>query len=49
MVTRDTCLEDGRGVLAVITDEVRARLAEAAQSMSAGVRSNLVDLSPSLS
>jgi DNA-binding MarR family transcriptional regulator len=44
MVTRDTCLEDGRGVLAVITDEGRARLAEAAPTHVAGVRSNLVDL-----
>ncbi|MDF3305015.1 MarR family transcriptional regulator [Rhodococcus sp. ACS1] len=44
MVTRDTCLEDGRGVLAVITDEGRARLADAAPTHVAGVRSNLVDL-----
>ncbi|MEV0947193.1 MarR family transcriptional regulator [Rhodococcus sp. NPDC049939] len=44
MVTRSTCLEDGRGVLAVITDEGRARVAEAAPTHVAGVRSNLIDL-----
>ncbi|WP_072689200.1 MarR family winged helix-turn-helix transcriptional regulator [Rhodococcus marinonascens] len=44
MVTRGTCLEDGRGVLAVITDEGRARLAAAAPTHVAGVRRNLVDL-----
>ncbi|AOW95139.1 MarR family transcriptional regulator [Rhodococcus sp. WMMA185] len=44
MVTRSTCVEDGRGVLAVITDEGRARLVDAAPTHVAGVRRNLVDL-----
>lgn len=44
MVTRDTCIEDGRGVLAVITDEGRRRLAAAAPTHVAGVRRNLVDV-----
>ncbi|SLB97352.1 MarR family transcriptional regulator [Mycobacteroides abscessus subsp. abscessus] len=41
---RDTCVEDGRGVLARITEEGRRRLAEAAPTHVAGVRNNLVDL-----
>ncbi|NLE80645.1 MAG: MarR family transcriptional regulator [Rhodococcus sp.] len=44
MVVRDTCIEDGRGVLAVITDEGRRRLAVAAPTHVVGVRRNLVDL-----
>lgn len=44
IVVRDTCAEDGRGVLARITDEGRARLAAAAPTHVDGVRSNLVDL-----
>lgn len=44
IVVRDTCVEDGRGVLARITDEGRRRLADAAPTHLAGVRNNLVDL-----
>ncbi|RVW00302.1 MarR family winged helix-turn-helix transcriptional regulator [Rhodococcus xishaensis] len=44
MVERGQCAEDGRGVLAVITDEGRRRLAEAAPTHVAGVRSYLIDL-----
>ena len=44
MVERSQCVEDGRGVLAVITDEGRRRLAEAAPTHLAGVRRYLVDL-----
>ena len=44
IVVRDTCVEDGRGVLARITEEGRRRLAEAAPTHVAGVRNNLVDL-----
>jgi len=44
LVVRDTCDEDGRGVLAVITDTGRARLATAAPSHVAAVRRCLIDL-----
>lgn len=44
MVSRDACLEDGRGVLAIITEEGRSRLAQAAPTHVAGVRKYLVDL-----
>lgn len=44
MVVRGTCVEDGRGVLAIITEEGRRRLAAAAPTHVASVRSNLVDL-----
>lgn len=44
IVVRTTCAEDGRGVLAQITDEGRRRLAAAAPTHVAGVRKNLVDL-----
>lgn len=44
LVVRDTCDEDGRGVLAVITDDGRARLAAAAPSHVAAVRRCLIDL-----
>lgn len=44
LVVRDTCLDDGRGVLAVITDEGHRRLAEAAPTHVRSVRAHLVDL-----
>ncbi|WP_425503978.1 MarR family winged helix-turn-helix transcriptional regulator [Rhodococcus triatomae] len=44
MVARDTCVEDGRGVRAVLTPEGRRRLAEAAPTHVAGVRANLINL-----
>ncbi|WP_424809777.1 MarR family winged helix-turn-helix transcriptional regulator [Rhodococcus sp. 27YEA15] len=44
VVVRDTCPEDGRGVLARITAEGRRRLAAAAPLHVRGVRKNLVDL-----
>lgn len=44
MVERAQCAEDGRGVLAVITDNGRRRLAEAAPTHLAGVRRYFVDL-----
>lgn len=44
MVTRSTCVDDGRGVLAVITEEGRRRLAEAAPTHVLSVRRHLVDL-----
>ncbi|WP_207390313.1 MarR family transcriptional regulator [Rhodococcus sp. ABRD24] len=44
MVERSQCVEDGRGVLAVITDEGRRRLAEAAPTHLAGVRNYMIDL-----
>lgn len=44
MVMRDTCLEDGRGVLAVLTEEGHRRHAEAAPTHVASVRRNLIDL-----
>lgn len=48
MVVRSSCPQDGRGVLATITDEGRRRLAEAAPTHVADVRRHLIDLlSPS--
>ncbi|MFD4293730.1 MarR family winged helix-turn-helix transcriptional regulator [Rhodococcus sp. NPDC058505] len=44
LVTRSTCVEDGRGVLALITDAGRAKLAEAAPTHVRGVRGYLIDL-----
>lgn len=44
MVSRNTCADDGRGVLAVITDEGARRLAEAAPTHVSSVRKHLVDL-----
>ncbi|MFE3289639.1 MarR family winged helix-turn-helix transcriptional regulator [Rhodococcus sp. NPDC059234] len=44
LVVRSTCVEDGRGVLAVITDGGRQRLAEAAPTHVGGVRRYLIDL-----
>jgi DNA-binding MarR family transcriptional regulator len=44
MVTRNTCLDDGRGVLAILTEEGRRRLEEAAPTHVNGVRRYLVDL-----
>nr|WP_296770730.1 MarR family transcriptional regulator [Rhodococcus sp. (in: high G+C Gram-positive bacteria)] len=44
MVERNTCVDDGRGVLAVITDEGRRRLDEAAPTHLVSVRAHLVDL-----
>ncbi len=44
MVLRNTCADDGRGVLATITDEGARRLAEAALTHVSSVRKHLVDL-----
>nr|WP_186627574.1 MarR family transcriptional regulator [Rhodococcus sp. BP22] len=44
MVLRNTCADDGRGVLAAITDEGARRLAEAAPTHVSSVRKHLVDL-----
>lgn len=44
MVERSTCIDDGRGVLAVITHEGRRRLTEAAPTHVTSVRAHLVDL-----
>ncbi|MFD4180065.1 MarR family winged helix-turn-helix transcriptional regulator [Rhodococcus sp. NPDC058514] len=44
MVARNTCIEDGRGVLAILTEEGRRRLEEAAPTHVGGVRRYLVDL-----
>ncbi|WP_373270556.1 MarR family winged helix-turn-helix transcriptional regulator [Rhodococcus sp. 1163] len=44
MVLRNTCADDGRGVLAVITEEGARRLAEAAPTHVSSVRKHLVDL-----
>jgi DNA-binding MarR family transcriptional regulator len=44
LVARDACLSDGRGVEAVLTDEGRRALVEAAPTHVAGVRRLLVDL-----
>lgn len=44
MVERNQCVEDGRGVLAAITDEGRRRLADAAPTHLSGVRRYLIDL-----
>jgi DNA-binding MarR family transcriptional regulator len=44
MVRRSTCVDDGRGVLAHLTDEGRRRHEEAAPTHVDGVRRNFVDL-----
>lgn len=44
MVVRSSCPDDGRGVLATITDEGRRRLAEAAPTHVDDVRNYLIDL-----
>nr|WP_307828470.1 MarR family transcriptional regulator [Antrihabitans sp. YC2-6] len=44
MVRRSTCVDDGRGVLAVLTDEGRRRHTEAAPTHVEGVRRNFIDL-----
>ncbi|NLU83556.1 MarR family transcriptional regulator [Rhodococcus sp. HNM0569] len=44
MVERDSCVEDGRGVRALITEEGRRRLAEAAPTHVRGVRTYLIDV-----
>ncbi len=44
LVARDACLSDGRGVEAVLTEQGRAALANAAPTHVAGVRRFLVDL-----
>ena len=44
LVTRDACLSDGRGVEAVLTDQGRSTLTQAAPTHVAGVRRLLVDL-----
>jgi DNA-binding MarR family transcriptional regulator len=43
LVSRSTCVEDGRGVLAFITPFGRQKLAEAAPTHVRGVRSYLID------
>ncbi len=44
LVARDACVSDGRGVEAVLTDQGRRALDEAAPTHVAGVRRLLVDL-----
>ena len=44
LVARDACVSDGRGVEAVLTEQGRAALEEAAPTHVAGVRQFLVDL-----
>src|SRR4051794_6254765 len=44
LVARDACVSDGRGVEAVLTEQGRRALAEAAPTHVAGVRRLLVDL-----
>jgi DNA-binding MarR family transcriptional regulator len=44
LVARDSCVSDGRGVEAVLTDEGRRALADAAPTHVAGVRRLLIDL-----
>jgi DNA-binding MarR family transcriptional regulator len=44
LVARDACLSDGRGVEAVLTDQGREALVNAAPTHVAGVRRLLVDL-----
>ncbi|MEV5835755.1 MarR family transcriptional regulator [Nocardia sp. NPDC052112] len=44
MVRRNTCLEDGRGVLAELTDEGMRRLEAAAPGHVEAVRRNFIDL-----
>lgn len=46
LTRRDTCLSDGRGVEAVLTDEGMRRLVEAAPTHVAGVRAHFVDVVP---
>ncbi len=44
LVVRDACLADGRGVEAVLTEQGRQALADAAPTHVAGVRRLLIDL-----
>src|SRR3569623_885389 len=44
LVARDACLSDGRGVEAVLTDQGRETLVNAAPTHVAGVRRLLIDL-----
>jgi DNA-binding MarR family transcriptional regulator len=44
LVRRDECPNDGRGVLAVLTEKGLAKLREAAPTHVAGVREHMVDL-----
>jgi DNA-binding MarR family transcriptional regulator len=44
MVIRSSCPDDGRGVLATVTDEGLRRLADAAPTHVDDVRNNLIDL-----
>ncbi|WP_461153011.1 MarR family winged helix-turn-helix transcriptional regulator [Saccharopolyspora tripterygii] len=44
LVRRQECPEDGRGVLAVLTDKGMAKLREAAPSHVQGVREHMIDL-----
>jgi DNA-binding MarR family transcriptional regulator len=44
MVRRNTCLEDGRGVLAELTEEGMRRLEAAAPGHVEAVRRNFIDL-----
>ncbi|MDA3628655.1 MarR family transcriptional regulator [Saccharopolyspora oryzae] len=44
LVRRDECPDDGRGVLAVLTEEGAAKLREAAPRHVASVREHLVDI-----
>ncbi|MET8876412.1 MarR family transcriptional regulator [Nocardia sp. NPDC004604] len=44
MVRRNTCLEDGRGVIAELTDEGMRRLEAAAPGHVEAVRRNFIDL-----
>nr|WP_255450115.1 MarR family transcriptional regulator [Skermania sp. ID1734] len=44
IVRRSNCVEDGRGVLAHLTDEGRRRLEEAAPTHVEGVRRHFIDL-----
>ncbi len=44
LVVRGSCPDDGRGVLAAVTDEGRRRLAEAAPTHVRDVRDNLIGL-----
>ncbi|RRO15203.1 MarR family transcriptional regulator [Saccharopolyspora rhizosphaerae] len=44
LVRRQECPEDGRGVLAVLTDDGMAKLREAAPAHVRGVREHMIDL-----
>lgn len=44
LVRREECPEDGRGVLAALTDKGMAKLREAAPSHVQGVREHMIDL-----